>query len=262
MTISEFARYTGIKRDNLIFYDKIGMISPEFRGENGYRYYTQRQLSTAFLISSLRELGIGIETIKGYTEKRTPLKMLELFKEQERKIDAEIQTLKRLKDMMKLYTDITSDVLQEDITSIQIKQQGCEPLFLGPRLHFQEEQFFLDKSMIEFYDYAAECGMALSYPLGIIFSKENLLERKLGSPQRFYFKMPKSHHQFKPVGRYVVGYMQGEYSQVENLYGRILDFIEANGLVICGDAYEEYPLSEISVRNEEEYLIKVEIMVE
>ena len=44
LSILEYSRLTGIKRDNLRFYDRIGLLKPEIRGENGYRYYTRRQL--------------------------------------------------------------------------------------------------------------------------------------------------------------------------------------------------------------------------
>ena len=64
MQIKEFSALTGIKRENLRYYDQIGLLSPEFRGKNGYRYYSQNQLTTAYLITSLREIGIGIEEIK------------------------------------------------------------------------------------------------------------------------------------------------------------------------------------------------------
>ena len=72
MTIKEFSFLTGIKRENLRYYDQIGLLSPEFRGKNGYRYYSQNQLSTAYLIISLREIGIGINEIKRYIDIRTP----------------------------------------------------------------------------------------------------------------------------------------------------------------------------------------------
>lgn len=260
MTISEFAQHTGIKRDNLIFYDKMGLITPELRGENGYRYYTQRQLPTAFLVVSLRELGISIQTIKDYTQQRTPQKMIELFERQKEKIEIEMKTLHQLKGIMELYTDITTKALQEDSASIQIKQRQQEPVFFGPSL--DESQSFSEERMNDFYEYAAAHAMALTYPLGIVYSKESLRAGSIPFPEQFYFKVPQSNHQFKPAGTYVVGYLQGSYGQVGELYVRMLDFIEHNHLVICGSAYEEYPLSEFSVQKEDEYLIQVEIMIE
>ena len=45
------------------------------------------------------------------------------------------------------------------------------------------------------------------------------------------------------------------------LYKHLIDFIEKNGLEICGDAYEEYPLNEICVIEDKDYLMRVMITV-
>ena len=44
MSIKEFSRLTGISRELLRFYDKIGLLTPESRGENNYRYYGFQQI--------------------------------------------------------------------------------------------------------------------------------------------------------------------------------------------------------------------------
>ena len=41
--IGEVSRITGISRDTLHFYDKIGLLTPEYVGpENRYRYYSRK----------------------------------------------------------------------------------------------------------------------------------------------------------------------------------------------------------------------------
>ncbi len=82
MTIKDFSRITGIKCETLRYYDKIGLFSPELRGDNGYRYYTQNQLTISYLIISLREVGISIDEIKKYIDIRTPEQMFSLFSKQ------------------------------------------------------------------------------------------------------------------------------------------------------------------------------------
>lgn len=43
--IGEVSRITGISRDTLHFYDKIGLLTPEYVGpENRYRYYSRKNL--------------------------------------------------------------------------------------------------------------------------------------------------------------------------------------------------------------------------
>jgi DNA-binding transcriptional MerR regulator len=73
MKISEFAKVTGISRKNLIFYDKIGLLSPAMVDEqNNYRYYTYQQIDTVNVITVLREIGMPLKEIKAYLQERSP----------------------------------------------------------------------------------------------------------------------------------------------------------------------------------------------
>lgn len=102
LSILEFSRLTGISRDNLRFYDRIGLLCPEQRGENNYRYYARSQLNSAYLISSLRLLEVGLEDIRRYSTGRTPERMLAFFAQQEERIQAEIARLRETSEIMKL----------------------------------------------------------------------------------------------------------------------------------------------------------------
>ena len=102
LSILEFSRLTGISRDNLRFYDRIGLLCPEQRGENNYRYYARSQLNSAYLISSLRLLEVGLEDIRRYSAGRTPERMLAFFAQQEERIQAEIARLRETSEIMKL----------------------------------------------------------------------------------------------------------------------------------------------------------------
>ena len=54
---AEFAALCGVKKDTLLHYDHIGLLKPQWVGENGYRYYSARQIPTYDLIATLRRLG-------------------------------------------------------------------------------------------------------------------------------------------------------------------------------------------------------------
>ncbi|EGT4207022.1 MerR family DNA-binding transcriptional regulator, partial [Clostridioides difficile] len=45
-TTGEFAKLCGISKQTLIFYDKIGIFSPEYKDKNNYRYYSVYQYDT------------------------------------------------------------------------------------------------------------------------------------------------------------------------------------------------------------------------
>lgn len=258
MSIKEFSRLSGIKRENLRYYDQIGLLSPECRGENGYRYYTQRQLTTAYLISSLRELGIGIEEIKKYIDRRTPENMFSLFKAQKKHILKEMKRLERTLEVMDLYVVMAKDALKYEENSITIEYKQKEPIFLGPIISTNPT----DDSVISFYDFAAEKGFDLGYPLGTIIYKENIESKEPVSVLKHYFKVDNDYNSYKPEGTYAVLHGRCAYGKSDSLYKKLVTFINENKLRICGYAYEEYPLNELSTKDEQDYCVKIEIMVE
>lgn len=261
MNISEFSKLTGIKRANLIFYDKVGLLKAEHRSENNYRCYTQHQLKTAFVIFSLRAVDISIDEIKNYLNQQTPEKMVELFEAQEKYLQAEIVKLKERKALMKLQRVMVMETWELDTSKIHLLERLEEPIFLGEQI---QSGYSEDKAMLEFYDYAEMNGIDTSSPLGAIVSQEVLSENTNGlAVKQFYMRLAHRHATKKPQGRYVVGFSRGDYgTSVDSLYQRLLTYIQTNNLKICGDAYVEYPLFEVTTQDPIQYLVRIEIMVE
>lgn len=258
MQIKEFSALTGIKRENLRYYDQIGLLSPEFRGKNGYRYYTRSQLTTAYLIISLRELGIGIDEIKRYIDIRTPEEMFSLFSSQKQHILTEIKKLKRILEVMQLYVDMAEDAIKYKENSINIEYKKKEPIFLGPIISNDS----LDEAAISFYNFAAENGIDIGYPLGAIINKKDIENKNPLYATQYYFKAMHDENSYKPEGKYAVFYGRCAYGESDYLYEKLYKFIDKNNLRMCSDAYEEYPLNELSTKDENQYCVKIEIMVE
>jgi len=67
MKIAEFEEQTGLSRDTLRYYEKIGMLTPPVRADNGYRYYGQTQLQELAFIERGKTIGFTLTEIKvGY----------------------------------------------------------------------------------------------------------------------------------------------------------------------------------------------------
>lgn len=257
MTISEFSHLTSITPETLRYYDKIKLLSPDYRGDNGYRYYTRSQLNTAYLIASLRDIGISIDEIRNYIHGRTPEKLFSLFNTQRTQILNEIKKLQVTLEIMNLYTNMASTALAHDENKIFIEHKKKEPILLGPVILNKT----LDDSLISFYDFVSEKGLNLGYPLGVIIRKESLQDNTPLLPLRYYFKVESNETSYKPEGDYAVIYGRCAYSESDHLYEKLLSFIKENNLTICGDAYEEYPLNELSILDENQYCVRIEILI-
>ena len=63
-SIGKVSTLCAVPIKTLRYYDKIGLLVPEYRkDESNYRYYTQEQILTLFIIRKLRALGIPIKEI-------------------------------------------------------------------------------------------------------------------------------------------------------------------------------------------------------
>lgn len=260
MSIREFSRLTGIKRENLRFYDQIGLLTPEHRGENNYRYYSRHQLNTAYLITGLRQLDVSLEEIKQYSQKRTPEKMLELFAQQEKRIQKEIDRLREQRSIMNVQTTMIQDAMKHGRHALFLIEREREPIFLCPLLPAEIGD---DDGEIIAYEYAAEHGVNFGYPFAAVISQTALkqIEPVENPIIRYYFKAKKPHNGYKPAGLYVVAYAPLELWDTDIIHRQVLDFVKQNNLKICGDAYEECPLDEMTISDPDEYCIRMEIPV-
>jgi hypothetical protein len=101
----------------------------------------------------------------------------------------------------------------------------------------------------------------LNYPVWGIFSAERIKNGDCRWPDRFYFYNPDGCDK-RPAAIYAIGYTRGGYGQCGELYKRLIDYVNYHGLDICGDIYEEYPLNEVCVPDENNFLIRIMIPVQ
>lgn len=256
MTIGEFSKLSGIRTDNLRFYNRIGLLIPEARGKNGYRYYTRNQLDSAFLISDLRSLGVGLDEIKQYASDRSPEGMLKIFQEQDNHIEAEITRLNTIREIMRLRADEAKKAMEYGDGAVFLEERQREPIF---RCLPIEEGTPDDEGLLMSYDYAAEHHINLSYPFGTMVILPG--EHNDFGISAYYFKVPGQCNAHKPACTYAVGYGRCPLGESYEVYLKLFDLMKANGLHAAGDAYEEYPLDEMSVQYGEPYCVRVEIPV-
>ena len=98
--ITEFAKIAGMNRKTLQYYDEIGLFSPAYVEENGYRYYSLFQLDWLALIAVLRDLGVPLREIRQYQECGSTEKLEYLLEAQSKKIDHYMELLRRRKAML------------------------------------------------------------------------------------------------------------------------------------------------------------------
>lgn len=73
MLISEFARVTGLTRDTVRFYARLGLLQPRTNGKGGrhpYRVFTDKDIQAAGVIRIAQALGMSLKEIATINEER------------------------------------------------------------------------------------------------------------------------------------------------------------------------------------------------
>lgn len=260
----EFARLCGVHKKTLFHYDEIGLFKPDKIMENGYRYYSQCQLELFNVIYTLKEIGMPLKEIKVFMDKRSPEKVIELFKYENQQIEEEIRNLRKKQQLM--------------VTKIRLIEEGLRPI-QPIVVEFQEQEFMVLSSPIqeveEDYDletYAAHIEycekeqLGMGYLPGSIIKQEHLIGHEFRRYSYYFSKVVAEDYRegmyIKPDGMYVVGYLKGYYDKTYALYEKMMDYIDKEGFKVIGDAYEEVLIDEVSVKEKEDYILKISILIQ
>lgn len=131
----EFADLCGVRKDTLLYYDKIGLFHPAYVEENGYRRYSLDQVHTFDLLLMLRDSHVPLKEIKQYLDKRNPTEMLQLLQEQNRYLQKELSRMQKLCQRL-------------DMTASQV-EKGIADQEKGPEIQFREEEQYVIEIAIE-----------------------------------------------------------------------------------------------------------------
>lgn len=93
-TIGDVARIAGITVRTLHHYDDIGLLTPTERRPNGYRGYSDRDISRLQQILAYRELDLGLDEIAGILDE--PSDSITALRHARRRIEGQLRRLTRI----------------------------------------------------------------------------------------------------------------------------------------------------------------------
>ena len=257
LSIKEFSEMSGLEQSTLRYWDDIGLFRPAYRNmENGYRFYSPEQIILINFIKVLSNLHVPLKTIANVSENRSPETILRLMEQQEEILDAQLSrlhasysTIHTLRDIIRQGIDVP------DTAHISVQSLDAMPIVLGPQDEDKEGLNFY-RSFVRFCQHAKENRINLNNPIGGYYeSLERFLETP-SVPSRF-FSVDPCGHDVRAAGKYIVGYAQGYYSQLDEAALRLDEFAARQDLEAKGPVYVIYLRDEISEKNTSDYLAQV-----
>lgn len=261
LNISEFAKISGVSRQTLIYYDRIGLFSPAYVADNKYRMYSHKQVDNIGIITILSDLGVPLKKIKEILADISADVMEQTLTYQINAIQDKIERLTVLKDM----TQIRLEQMQagkaflRDTPDFSVKEVSEDiPICIGEQISCKQECIG-DDIVIAFFDHAEKCGLPLIFTFGYIKRAEDILQGNENVVSRMWFRLKNKAYAnaFIPNGRYLVGCAKGDYGNANYVYKELVRYAEENGLVLLGNVFEEYLIDELSEKNPDNFVMQI-----
>lgn len=265
LTSGQFAKVVGTSKDTLFHYNRLGIFSPVFKAENGYRYYSINQIDVFKVISILKELEIPLIEIKEYLNKRSPLELIALLEKEETMINAKIKHLQKMKSIISEKKIITKAAVEIIPTEIIIEEYKEEFLIITEALPITNDKSIYD-SMIKHEKYLNIYSIDTSHTIGWMIDTKNVLANENETFKYNYLftrvsEQSKYSNFNREKGTYLTAYHTEGAPSVSDTYDRMINYINDKSIEIEGFFYEDVLLDDLSVRGYEEYLIKISVRI-
>lgn len=232
LTIGEFSSICRVSTKTLRYYAEIGLILPEeINPENGYRYYSMKQLKTMLLINRLKEYHFSLEEIKAIleSEERMDDKLYAALNKKKKEISMQVKIYRNMLEQM----DVDMSFLREgkpimsNLEDIDIELVEVSKMYLLSIRKMVQEQDFPDEYGYCFgklFKKMKEKGLTASAPPMVLFHDDEYspfgLDTEFAVPIKEYATGTRD---FCP-GLCLKTVVYGSYSQLSSVYARQIEW--------------------------------------
>lgn len=263
-TTGEFAEICGVKKQTLFHYDEIGLLKPDYKKDNGYRYYSIQQVEIFSVIEMLKKIDMSLAEIKRFLEIKSPQKTISLLSEKEAMMADKIRKMQQIQQIIHNKKRQIESALNLDFNRIKIQQCSAYSYILSPKVT-QHTDKFISQLLMNFINETKEREIDQGHPIGVILPSSTILNDDYEKFTHFCLRINDPSlietSYIRPAGDYVVAYHKGSYIHVHETYAKIKAYLATQNYQITGNSIEEYLLDEVSVNGFDNYVTRIMIEV-
>lgn len=262
-SIGELSKLQSISRQTLIFYDRIGLFCPAYVDpDNGYRYYSAKQLDELDTILIMKRIGFSLEEIKAHMQHYTVDNSLTALQKQLTVIHRQLQELQMIKSRVEhrcLQLEHAAAIRDSGggVTEERLERQAI--LLLPVEAPYSQEQVSLATK--ECFVRSFREQLPIFFQSGAVVPYERVRQGRCTEASHVFLPIELGTQAAGvaqlPAGRCVCTYHIGDYPSIGSAYQRLLNYCGERGLRIVSDAYEFAINDYLSTGDESEYVTKV-----
>ncbi len=261
LTVSQFAKLHNVNKRTLHYYDEIGIFSPDYKGDNGYRYYDYMQGVDFEYIKMLKELNMGLDEIKRYIDNPNEEDFKEIAEVKIKEINQEIKLLNRRKEVLE-------DKLNKLNKCDDVRKKNSVKV-----IECEEQKFFYtpfkfeDEDLKQLISHIKDVWTVDEYCKGIgsFVSVEKIQRGEFEEYDGLFIEMlddiDSDNMIIKPKGKYICAYHMGDWDTLPDFYDEIVKYAEENNLTLVGYSFE-IGMNDFAISDMKDYITQIMIRVE
>ena len=265
ISIGELSKHQNISRQTLIFYDKIALFCPAYVDpENGYRYYSSKQLDDLDTICIMKKIGFSLDEIKTHMKSYTLDTSVVALRKQLTIIDRQIQELQLIKSRVEhrcLQLEHSATIHNSNVSVENVKPQHILLQEVAAPYTLEMVSMATKKCFVRSF----KEQLPIFFQSGAVVPIERIQLGRYIEASHVFLPIEKSTAKGVtelPAGRCVIAYHTGDYHSIGKTYERILEYCRSHHLKIVSDSYEFAINDYLSTGNEAEYITKIMFYVE
>ena len=263
MTTGEFAALMGVSKHTLFHYDDIGLFSPEYVAENGYRMYSRYQLETLETILMLRDLGMPLKEIRQFLQVRSPKELVRIFAEREQQIENELSRLKTMQGWIRQRRKKISMVMQQDFSEIGI-HHFPERYYLIRQIDGTSEEDYMEKTNRLILDFK-HAEQRNDYEVAYLQYEKNLSRQIYNAYDNVLLLLEQKpkHMEYRimPERNYLTGFHVGHWNAIGEAYARMEAYRKEHKIQTDMVYLERVMVDQLAVTSVEEYVTEIAVRI-
>jgi DNA-binding transcriptional MerR regulator len=266
LSIGEFSKICGVSTKTLRYYDEIGLIHPEeINSENGYRYYSIRQLKTLLFINRLKSYHFSLEEIKEILQLEEDQLEERLYsalhikrKGIQEKLTALEYSLQQMSaDILKLEQGIPLMSYLDDIEVQLVETKPMNILYMRQMMSSVDyAQGYGNYFSMLYEKIATQQLTLLGMPMTIYHSPEY---NPVGNDTEFAIPIGEAIQEARALsgGLCAKSVLKGSYSELTSVYAKLREWVENEGYQLVKSPYEVYVTDPSGATVNEDYVTEV-----
>ena len=267
-SIGEVSKICNVSKKALRFYDKIGLIAPDYiSSENNYRYYSRETLLFVPVIKYYKQMGFKLEEMKILMESNR-------FDFHAKELRDKIDELRRMREEINIaYTSVNDwynlireaeGVLENHVTEVSVK-------YIEPITACYRSQDFNDNYMdaiinIDWTNYLETLGHEITGAVHLYFP--HFREKLAGKPTKAVIFQkgigPIDESKTRTFGgkMMLAAYHIGPHESIGDTYQRITEWADAHGYRPGEGAIERYVTDYWTTKRSEDFVMEILIDID